>query len=295
MLSILAGVGLLFGQNSAGQVSSAQNSNSPAPNSNAPARSNRSNSNAQRPIENSNSSGRNLTADQVAESVIIIYGTRPGLKQVRSKGVEHGRTIRTASDGRTEESVYDRRFIRGERTDQDRIRLDQKTPTLEYSLIYGGGKLWGLINGAAFTPRQEATVDFLSDLWHGIDVLLRYQANGSKITLVGREKRQGIDLYVLDVTDAQSRKTRFYISARTARVLWLEYEEPAAEGGPLVKYQRRFYDYRYAQSTLVPFRSVLFEDGRQSQENNVMTVTYGVRLEDSLFQNPENSTTASQP
>ncbi|OLE54543.1 MAG: hypothetical protein AUG51_07615 [Acidobacteria bacterium 13_1_20CM_3_53_8] len=296
LLSLLACGSLLFVQNGAAQQStSAQNNNAPASNANTSTRQNNSNSSAQRPNENNNPSARNATAEQVAEYAVFIYGTRPGLKQIRSKGVEHGRNIRTGSDGRTEESIYDRRFIRGERTEQDRIRLDQKTPTLEYSLIYGSGKLWGLINGATFTPRHETTVDFLSDMWHGIDALLRYKENGSKLNLVGREKRQGIDLYMLDVTDTQNRKTRFYVSSRTWRVLWLEYEEPATEGGPVVKYQRRFYDYRYAQGTLVPFRSVLYEDGHQTQENNIMTVTYGVRLENSLFENPENSTTASQP
>ncbi len=293
LLSIIACVSLLFGQTPAGQSAPAQNSNSPAQNRNASSSSD--NSNARRQNEVTTPSGRNLTAAQVAESVVYIFGTRPGLKQVRSKGFEHGRIVRTNADGHTEESTYDRRFIRGERTEQDRIRLDQKTPTIEYSLIYGSGKIWGMINGSAFTPRREATVDFLSDMWHGIDALLRYQENGSKIELAGREKRQGIDLYILDVTDTQARKTRFYVSARTARVLWLEYEEPAVEDGHVVKYQRRFYDYRYAQGTLVPFRSVLYEDGHQTQENNIMTITYGVRLEESLFENPENPTTASQP
>jgi hypothetical protein len=50
---------------------------------------------------------------------------------------------------------------------------------------------------------------------------------------------------------------------------------------------RRFYDYRYAQGTLVPFRSVLFEDGKQSQETHVSTITYGVKLDESLFKNPD--------
>jgi hypothetical protein len=52
---------------------------------------------------------------------------------------------------------------------------------------------------------------------------------------------------------------------------------------------RRFYDYRTAQGTLVPFRIVFLEDGKQSQETRVMTVTYGVKMEESLFQNPDAS------
>ena len=65
---------------------------------------------------------------------------------------------------------------------------------MEYSLVYGGGKLWGLINGAAFTPRQDAAANFLSQHLHSIDSLLRYKENGSTITLVGKEQQKGLDL-----------------------------------------------------------------------------------------------------
>src|SRR5215217_6898962 len=226
------------------------------------------------------------TAEQVVESVILIYGTRPGLEQIRRNGIEHGRITRTNTEGATEESEYERRFVRGENLEKDKIRLDQKLPTMEYSLIYGEGKLWGLINGAAFTPRQDAAASFISQHHHSIDSLLRYKECGSTVTLVGKEQQKGLDLFVLDLTDKEKRKTRFYISARSLRVLWLEYEE-GNPGGVPVKYTRKFLDYRAVQQTLVPYRTVLLEDGRQSQESRVLTITYGVKVSDSIFQRPE--------
>ncbi|HZE72239.1 MAG TPA: hypothetical protein VE135_22245 [Pyrinomonadaceae bacterium] len=230
---------------------------------------------------------KNPTAEQVAESAILIYGSRPVLDQIRRNGVERGRITRFASDGKTEESTYERRFVRGENLEKDKIRLDQKLPSVEYSLIYGSGKLWGVINGAAFTPREDAAASFLYQHQHSVDCLLRYKENGSTLTLVGKDKQKGIDLYVLDVTDKENRKTRYYISARTLRVLWLEYEEPSSPGTTPVKYTRKFFDYRYAQQTLVPYRTVLLEDGRETQETRILTVTFGVKVDDSVFQNPE--------
>lgn len=226
------------------------------------------------------------TAEQVVESVILIYGTRPGLEQIRRNGVEKGKITRTNTEGATEESDYERRFVRGENLEKDKIRLDQKLPTMEYSLIYGDGKLWGLINGAAFTPRQDATASFISQHHHSIDSLLRYKECGSTVTLVGKEQQKGLDLFLIDLTDKEKRKTRFYISARSLRVLWLEYEEGNPGGAP-VKYTRKFLDYRAVQQTLVPYRTVLLEDGRQSQESRVLTITYGVKVSDSIFQRPE--------
>ena len=227
-----------------------------------------------------------FTAEQVVESVILVYGTRPGLDQIRRNGVERGKITRFNTDGNAEEANYERRFVRGDNLEKDKIRLDQKLPTMEYSLIYGDGKLWGIINGAAFTPRQDATASFISQHHHSIDSLLRYKECGSTITLVGKEQQKGLELFVVDLIDKEKRKTRFYISARSLRVLWLEYEEPNPGGAP-VKYTRKFLDYRAVQQTLAPYRIVLLENGRESQETRVLTITYGVKVSDSIFKSPE--------
>jgi hypothetical protein len=238
---------------------------------------------------------KNPTGEQLAEYVILIYGNSYGramLNQVRRTGVERGRVTRLTAENRNEEVTYEQRFIRGESFAKDKVRLDQKTPAVEYSLVYDEGKIFGIINNTPFTPRAEATTSFLTPAYHGIDALLRYKENGSTVTFVQRDKQKNIDLFILDLADKEGRKTRYYISANpdvrlTARVLWLEYERPDPATGEAVKYKQTFHDYRVAQGTLVPFRSVLYADGRQIEETRISTVTYGVKLEDSFFKNPE--------
>lgn len=227
------------------------------------------------------------TAEQIVESVIIVYGSRPGLEQIRRNGVERGRVTRNMPEGTTEEANYERRFVRGENLDKDKVRLDQRMPTMEYSLVYGGGKLWGLINGTAFTPKEEAAVSFLSQHHHSLDSLLRYKECGNSISSVGQEKQKGLDLFVIDLEDKEKRKTRYFISTKSLRVLWLEYEEAPVKGATPVRYTKKFMDYRIVQQTLVPYRTVLLEDGRQSQETRLLTVTFGVKVDDSIFRNPE--------
>ena len=183
------------------------------------------------------------------ESAILIYGTRPVLEQIRRNGLEKGKITKFTPDGKIEESNYESRFVRGENLDKDKIRLDQKLPTMEYSLIFGAGKLWGIINGAAFTPRQDAAANFLSQHRHSIDCLLRYKENGYTITLVGKDKQKGLDLYVVDLVDKENLKTRYFISSKSLRVLWLEYDEAPSPGATPVKYTKKFMDYRYAQQT----------------------------------------------
>lgn len=239
---------------------------------------------------------KDLTIEQVVETSINVYGSRGILAQVRRNGWERGRMTSIADDGRTEDGTYERRFIRGESMDKDKVRLDQKMPNLEYSLVYGEGKTWGYLNGTTFTPREEAANNFLAQMWHGLDALLRYKENGSTVTLVGRDKQQNVDLWVVELTDKENRKTRYYISQRFFRVLWLEYDAPASDGsGKTVKYVRKFYDYQYIQGTLVPKRTVFFEDGKQKQELRVLSVTFGIKMDDTLFKNPEAQASTTAP
>ena len=230
---------------------------------------------------------KEFTAEQIAETVIVANGSRPLLNQIRRNGVERGRQTRTAQDGRIEEAHYEMRFVRGEKAEKDKVRVDNKTPQAEYSLINSEGRIFGIINGSPFTPRADTTAEFISQQAHSIDALLRYKENESKLASAGKDKHQGIDVYVIDLTDKANRKTRYFVSAKTFRVLWLEYEETPPRTGSPVKYSKRFYDYRVAQGTLVPYRTVLSEDGKQTMETRISTVTYGVKMEDSLFQNPE--------
>jgi hypothetical protein len=219
----------------------------------------------------------NPTAEQVAETVVLVYGSRAGLAQVRRTGVERGRITRTGDDGRPEEISYERTFKRGETYEKDKIRFDQKLATLQYSLVLNDGHVTGILRGTPFTPRQEDVTSLMTDRLHGLDALLRYKESGATAKFVGKESQKGLDLWVLELTDKEKRSTRYYVSSKTGRVLWLEYEE---EG---TKYRRTFHDYRVVQGTLVPYRSVLYAGDRQVEESQVLTVTYGVKTDDEVF------------
>lgn len=234
---------------------------------------------------------QSVTAEQVAETVVLVYGSRPGLAQIRRTGVERGTVTRTGQDGRPETITYERIFKRGETFDKDKVRLDQRLSTLQYSLVFSEGHVTGILRGTPFTPKQEDISSLMTERAHGLDTLLRYKESGATIKYTGKESQKGLDLWVLELTDKEQHSTRYYISAKTGRVLWLEYED-AESGGAPVKYKRTFHDYRAVQGTLVPYRSVLYAGDRQVEESQVLTVTYGVKTEDSVF--TAESATAQQ-
>jgi hypothetical protein len=219
----------------------------------------------------------NPTAEQVAETVIIVYGSRAGLAQIRRTGVERGRITRPGQDGRPEEISYERIFKRGETYEKDKIRFDQRLSSLQYSLVFNDGRVTGILRGTPFTPKQEDVTSLMTDRVHGLDALLRYKESGATVKYNGKETQKGLELWQLELADKEKRATRYYISAKTGRVLWLEYEE---EG---TKYRRTFHDYRLVQGTLVPYRSVLYAGDRLVEESQVLTVTYGVKTDDAVF------------
>jgi hypothetical protein len=218
-----------------------------------------------------------LNVDQVAETAIIVYGSRNGMTQVKRTTYERGKMIVNYPDGSVDNATYEKRVIRGENTEKDKLRIDFVYPSVKYGMIFNG-KISGVIDGAAFTPLDEAIASFEAQIWHSFDTLFRYKENGSTIKLDEKQKSMGVEYYVLDVTDKQQRKTRFFLSTKTLRILSMEY----TEGG--VKFTKKYYDYRIAQGLLVPFRTVTFANDKQVEESSISTVTYGQKVEDSFFE-----------
>ncbi|HVF47941.1 MAG TPA: hypothetical protein VNA17_10280 [Pyrinomonadaceae bacterium] len=221
--------------------------------------------------------GAPATAEQVVETAIFFYGSRPLMSQIRKTTLERGTVSASNAEGNLERANYQRFIIRADTLSKEKIRLDQELPTARYSLVFNDSKIFGIYNNNVFTPRDDAAKSFENQILHSLEAFLRYKENESTLELAGREKLQGVDYYLIDVTDKQGNKTRFYVSAKQFRVMILTYED----GG--VKYKRRFYDYNYAQNTLVPFRSVLWADDKIVEETDVGTITFGQKVDEELF------------
>jgi hypothetical protein len=222
----------------------------------------------------------NPTAETITETTLFVYalaGGRPVLEQIRKTTIERGKTTLLNDEGRMETASYQKWVIRGTSLEKERLRIDRDFPTVKYSLIMNEDKTFGVHEGNAFTPTDTTARAFQNQVFRGLDGLLRYKENGSTIALAGKEKVMAVDYHMIDVTDKAGRKTRYFVSAKTFRVMMLEYEE----GGK--KYRRKFYDYNYAQGTLVPYRTVLFEGDKVVEETDVGTVTFGQKVDESLF------------
>lgn len=231
--------------------------------------------------EKTTENNKNLNAEQIAESVIFVYGFPGGrqtLNQIRKTTFERGKITQLNAEGKTEKSNFERYILRGESLDKEKIRLEQEFPNIRFGLIYNGERTFGVFNDTVFDPREDVLKSFQNQIWHGLEALLRYKENGAAVTLDGKEKIMGVEFHRLDVTDKQNRKTRFFVSAKSFRVMMLEYTYNN------IKYLRKFYDYNYAQGTLVSYRTVLWAGDKQVEETETATISFGLKIEEDTFQ-----------
>ncbi len=223
----------------------------------------------------------NLSAEQVAESVIFIYGGglgRINLNQIRKTTMERGKISTYDAKDKEENSDYELLIARGEGLETEKVRIDRTFPNAKFSLISNAGKTFGIFGNSVFTPREDAVAELRNRIWRGLEGLLRYKESGSTLELAERQKILGVEFYVIDVTDKNNLKTRYFVSYKSFRIMALEYTEDA------IKYKRKFYDYNYAQGTLVPYRSVLWADEKKIEEVTVQTVSFGQKIEDYMFE-----------
>jgi hypothetical protein len=236
-------------------------------------------------------------AEAVAEVAIIAYGGRKQLEAARASIQEAG-TIRLATDQGDLSGDYLLRSMRREKSWQDLLRVDlelsppdsdksgAKAPQVKYVVGFNGATVWSAQNNQYVTPRQDADIAFRAQLTHEYTALLRYREDGSKLEMVGPETVVGVDTTVIDLTNPNGEKTRFWLSTKTYRVLHAEYQLKVSEDQPPTKYRISYYytPFKVVQNTLVPSRRVMTQDGKFVQEITITDIVYSAKLDPEIFQ-----------
>jgi hypothetical protein len=236
--------------------------------------------------------------EAVVELAIIGYGTRKQLEAARAAIQEAG-TIRLATEAGDLMGNYLLRSIRKEKSSQDLLRVDlelsppdnaqgQPPTPIKYVIGFNGASVWSAQNGQYVNPRAGADIALRAQLTHEYMALLRYKEDGSKVEYVGPETVVGVATNVLDLTSPDGEKTRFWLSAKTYRVLHCEYELKLVEGQPPTKYRIDYYYTPFSgavvQNTLVPVRREMKQDGKFVQEIKLTNIIYSAKLDPEIFQ-----------
>jgi hypothetical protein len=236
-------------------------------------------------------------SETIAELVILAYGSRLYLQTARANIQEEG-TIRLATDQGDITGDYNLRHSRRDKSTQDllRVDLDLSTPeeaqkqgaakSIKYIIAYNGASIWSAQNQQYVNPRPEAEAAFRAQLLHDYSSLLRYKEDGCTVELKKPETVVGVECNVLEMTSPDGAKTTYWISAKTYRILHLEYALSLGEGQTPIKYRISYFytPLRVIQNTLVPTRRVMMQDGKFVQEVTISVFNYATKFDPEIFQ-----------
>jgi hypothetical protein len=224
----------------------------------------------------------NIKAEDVVERAIYAYGSRAALYTVQRNGILRGQIKFHSADGAREGRTISK-FIRKEKMAQDLLLLDLELPGTRYMIGFDGEKTWSINNGVAEEPSAETVAAFRRAQSHSYEALLRYKENEGKLEYFGTKQfGPNNELDIVELTLPDGNKTRYEVSRRTGRIIYLDYEEKAGEGAA-VKYRLYFKDFRPIQNSLVPYEVQVFRDGQVVEERKLVEVAYNVQLEPTAF------------
>jgi len=241
---------------------------------------------------------KNLKPEDIVEKVILAYGGRPAVYTVQKNGILKGLITFKAADGdRSGKTVT--KFIRKPHLLEDLYLLDLELQDTKFVVGFDGEHNWSSNNGEAQPPSAETLDAFRASRVHSYEALLRYKENEGKLEPVGTKTfSPGNELDVIDLTLPDGARTRYEISHKTFHIIYLEYDGKATGQGTTPKYRLYFKDFRAIQNTLVPFVTLVFQDGKLIEERKLVEAAFGVQLEDAAFkvENAGKPTeTASRP
>ena len=177
----------------------------------------------------------------------------------------------------------------------DKIRFDIQSPAGLVTLAFDGQRGW---------VRSGNTVEDLSPVqaenWR------RWLARNEPVLLLeayrGQRTVQFVEAVVLEghkcdvvrVVDSRGLAVKLYVEKTTGYVLRRESQELSDSGAP-VEVVEMSYDFRPAGSFMVPFREVVWLDGRKLRESVLESWQSNTFVDPSLFARPATAPARKQP
>lgn len=232
--------------------------------------------------------------EDVVERAILAYGSRTALYAVQRNGILRSQIKLITPDG-TREGRSTTKFIRKEKLAEDMLMLDLELAGTKFIIGFDGKQVWSLNNGEIQEPPAETVAAFRGAHLHSYEALLRYKENQAKLEYVGNKLfGPSNELDIIDMTLPDGTRTRYEVSRRSGRIIYLDYEDKPTPTSMPIKYRLYFKNFRVIQNSLVPYEVQVFRDGKLIEERKLVEVAYDVRLEPAAFK-AENANKPTEP
>ena len=225
---------------------------------------------------------KNPKPEDVVERTILAYGSRAALYAVQRNGTLRA-LVKFVSPEGTREGKSVTKFIRKEKLKDDLRIIELDFPGTRYMLGFDGKDIWSILDGEIQQPGEDVIKAFRSGHEHSYESLLRYKENNSKIEYVGNTKLLNLEIDIIDLISPEGVRTRYEVSRKSGRILYLNYEEKPNEKAEPIKYRLNFKDFRVIQNTLIPYETLVFQDGKLVEERKIVEAVFNVQLKEEAF------------
>lgn len=225
---------------------------------------------------------KNPKPEDIVERTIAFYGSRAAIYTVQRNGTLRALIQLFTPDGKREgKSVT--KFIRKEKMKDDLLMIDLDFPGTRYIIGFDGKDSWTINNGEVQPMTKEAAKAFRAAHEHSYEALLRYKENDGKLEYVGTTKLGTLEMDIIDLILPDGARTRYEISRKSGRILYLNYEEKQDEKSEPIKYRLYFKDFHIVQNSLVPYQIIVYQDGKIVEERKVVEAVFNVQLDEKAF------------
>jgi len=224
---------------------------------------------------------KNPKPEEVVEKSLLAYGSRAAIYAVQRTG-KIGALVKfhTADGIREGKSVL--KFLRKQKLNEDLLMIELEMPDTKYMIGFDGTETWTVHDGQPQKPGPEEVNALRSAHEHSYEALLRYRENNSKLEYVGNKNLGVLTVDILDLVSPEGVRTRYEISRKTYRILYLDYEDNSNPSEP-VKYRINFRDFRPVQNMYIPYETLVFKDGKLVEERKVIEAAFNVQLDEKAF------------
>ncbi|MGH9798919.1 MAG: hypothetical protein ACRD82_01000, partial [Blastocatellia bacterium] len=118
---------------------------------------------------------------------------------------------------------------------------------------------------------------------HSYESLLRYKENDGKLEYVASTKLGNLEMDIVDLVLPDGARTRYEVSRKSGRILYLNYEEKTNPQAEPTKYRLYFKDFHVIQNTLIPYITMVYQDDKLVEERKVVEAVFNVQLKDDAF------------
>ena len=165
----------------------------------------------------------------------------------------------------------------------DRMRLNISAPMGQMSQILNGNQAWGVAPGASRPAPPQQVQEMKENLWHNIVYLFKHAGQqGLTAQYLGGEEVDGQKCEVILITPPGMKGFKLFLNSETMMPAQMQYQAMSPSRAP-ASTVTSLSDFRGVEGMILPFKSVVSQDGKEVQEITINEILVNPEIDESQF------------